>query len=79
MWKNGTISKIRLILKLKRHNLGKKTIAIHILPNISRSKGNRTIKFGQLIEHNKRNIFLEKSHTKVVEKLFPDLFLKNQN
>ena len=25
-------------------------IAIHILPNISRSKGNQAIKFGQLIE-----------------------------
>ena len=37
---------------------------MHILSNISRSKGNQTIKFGQLIEHNMRNIFLEKSYTK---------------
>ena len=44
--------------------LGKQTIAIHILPNISRSKGNQTIKFGQLIEYNMRTIFLEKSYTK---------------
>ena len=29
---------------------GKQIITIHILPNISRSKGNQTIKFGQLIE-----------------------------
>ena len=36
-------------------------MAIHILPNISRSKGNQTLKFGQVIEYNKRNIFLEKS------------------
>ena len=43
---------------------GKQTIAIHILPNISRSKGNQTMKFGQLIEHKMRNIFLEKSYTK---------------
>ena len=43
---------------------GKQTIAIHILPNISRSKGNQTMKFGQLIEYNMRNIFLEKSYTK---------------
>ena len=28
------------------------TIAIHVLPNISQSKGNQTIKFGQLIEFN---------------------------
>ena len=35
-----------------------KTIAIHILPNISQSKGNQTMKFGQLIKH-KRNIFFQ--------------------
>ena len=35
------------------------TIPVHILPNISQSKGNQTIKFGQLIEQNKRNIFLQ--------------------
>ena len=39
---------------------GLQTIPIHILPNISQSKGNQTMKFGQLIEYNKRNIFLQK-------------------
>ena len=39
---------------------GLQTIAIHILPNISQSKGNQAIKFGQLIERNKVNIFLQK-------------------
>ena len=29
-----------------------------------RSKGNQTMKFGQLIECNLRNIFLDKSYTK---------------
>ena len=43
---------------------GKQTIVIHILRNISRSKGNQTKKFGQFIEYNMRNIFLEKSYTK---------------
>ena len=43
---------------------GKQTIPIHILPYISRGKGNQTIKFGQLIEYDMRNIFLEKSYTK---------------
>ena len=43
---------------------GKQTIAIHILAIISRSKGSQTMKFGQLIEYNMRNIFLEKSYTK---------------
>ena len=39
---------------------GWQTIAIHILLNISQSKGNQTIKFGELIEYNKRNIFPQK-------------------
>ena len=40
------------------------TIAIHILPNVSKSKGNQTMKFGQLIEYNMRNIFLKKTYPK---------------
>ena len=36
---------------------------MHILPNISRSKDNQTMKLGQLIEYNTINIFLEKSYT----------------
>ena len=43
---------------------GKQTSAIHILPYISRSKDNKTMKFGQLIEHNMRNILLERSYIK---------------
>ena len=39
---------------------GLQTIAIHILPNISQSKGNPIMKFGQLIKYNKRNIFRQK-------------------
>ena len=39
---------------------GSQTIAIHILPNISQSKGNHTMKFDQLLEYNKRGIFLQK-------------------
>ena len=30
-----------------------------MLPNISRSKANQTMKLGQLIEYKKRNIFLQ--------------------
>ena len=41
-----------------------KTILIDILPNISRSKHNQIIKFGQLIEYSMKNIFLEKSYRK---------------
>ena len=36
------------------------TIAIHILLNISQSKGDQTMKFGQVIKYNKINIFLQK-------------------
>ena len=40
------------------------------------------MKFGQFIENNAKNIFPEKLKTrtqKMMEKLFPDPFLKNQN
>ena len=36
-------------------------ITIYIIHNISRRKGNQTIKFDQLTEHNMRKIFLQKS------------------
>ena len=42
---------------------GKQIIAIHLFLNISRSRGNQAMKFGQLIEYNiLRNIFLGKIH-----------------
>ena len=40
-------------------------ITIHMLSNIIRSKGNQTMKFGQLIEHDMRNIYFE-NHTEKV-------------
>ena len=60
MYKDGLIRKVRLISKLMTSQPIKKTIAIHILPNISLRKDNQTIKFGQfgqLIEYNMRNNF----------------------
>ena len=57
----------------------KQTLAINILPNISRSKANKTMEFGQLIEHNMRNIFLENITQNMVKKLFSDPFMKKQN
>ena len=42
----------------------KQTIAIHIWSNISESKDNQTMKFGQLIEYNMRDIFLYKLYAK---------------
>ena len=54
---------------------GLQTIAIHILPNISRSKGNQTMKLGQLIEYNKKYF-----SSKIVQKMSQGelfLFFKN--
>ena len=56
--KNGLIRKLRLISKFMLSQPGLQTIAIHILPNISQSKGNQTMKFGQLMEYNKRPLFI---------------------
>ena len=39
---------------------GQQTIEIHILPNISGSKSNQTLKLGQLIDYNKKKNFLQK-------------------
>ena len=52
------------------------TMTIRILFNISRSKGNQTMKFGHLIECNIRNNFLEKSYTKYDGGIIPRLFSK---
>ena len=49
------------------------------MPKISRTKGNRTNKFGQLIECNIRNSFLKNHAQNVVEELVLDPFLKSLN
>ena len=45
--------KIRFISKFMIPQIGKQTIATHILPNISKSKGNQTTEFGQLRKYDK--------------------------
>ena len=45
------------------------SIAIHNLPNTSQNKDNQTMKFGQLIEYNKINFFLQKSKKKALHKV----------
>ena len=52
---------------------GQQTIVIHILTNISRSKCNQLMKFGQLIENNIRNVF---SYTKCSGETIPGPFSK---
>ena len=49
----------QLISKLMMSQPGKRTR--HILPNISRSKGNQAMKFGQVIGYNRINIFHAKN------------------
>ena len=45
-----------------------------MLTNISRSKGNQIIKFGQIVEYNMRNIFIEKSYPKYGRETIARLF-----
>ena len=48
----------------------KQTKAMQILPNIARSKGIQTMKFGQLIVYKVRNVFVENLTKNVVQTLF---------
>ena len=68
---------------------GKQIIKMHILPNISRSICNQTMKCGQLMEYNIKNIYLEIEYNirnillknqgkNVVETLVRDLFKKTK-
>ena len=45
-------------------NTGQQISTIHILHNTSRGKTNQVMKLGQLIKHNVRNIFIQKSYNK---------------
>ena len=58
--KNGLIRKLRLTSKFMTSQPGLQTIAIHLLPNISQSKGNQTMKFGQLMNITTEIFFLRK-------------------
>ena len=52
----------------------KQTIVIYILPDISRSNGYQTMKFGHIIE----TFFLKNHSQNVMDKIFPDSYLKNK-
>ena len=79
MQKKRLIRKIRLSLKFMTSQLGEQTITIHTLPNISRSKDDKKMKFGQLIEYNMRKNFLEKSYTKYDVETIPRTFPKKSH
>ena len=51
--------KVKFNSKFMTSQNGQQIITIHILPNTSRDKGNQAMKFGQLIEYNVRNFFLQ--------------------
>ena len=74
--KNESIRKLRLISKFLTSQNEQQVITIHRLSNISRSKGNQAMKFGQLIEHSMKNIFLGKSYTKFDGEASPRPFYK---
>ena len=75
MSEKGLIRNLRLISKFMTFKPGKQTIAIHILCNISRSKGRQAMKFSQLIECNAKIFFFKNHVEKEVAKLVPDFFL----
>ena len=79
MVENGLLRKLRLISKFMMSQTGKQIIAIHILPNISRSKDNQEMMFGQLTEHNIKNTFLKNQTKNAVRKLVPNRSIKTQN
>ena len=80
MWKNNVIRKIRLHSQFLTSKSGSLTLAIRILTNIARNKKNQAMIFGQLIDYNMRDIFLDVvEEQNVAAKHFPDPFPKNQN
>ena len=48
---------------------------MQVCPNISRSKGNQAMEFGQVIEYNKKTFFFKNHAENEVRKLIPDLVL----
>ena len=68
------MQKLTLITQYMTSPTEQKTVTIHILPNILRSKGNQAIEFSQFIKFCVRNIFFfQKSCKNDVAKLVPDL------
>ena len=55
---------------------GKQTTAIQTLPNISRIKGNQTMKFGGLIEYDMKSTLFKESYAKCNGETIPRSFSK---
>ena len=63
---------IRELSLISEFMTSQRTITIHILPNISRSKGNQKMKFYQLIKYNVRSIFFKNQAENDAGILVPD-------
>ena len=50
-------TQVKSAIKFMASQTGQQIIAIHMLLNILRSKGNQRLKFGQLLEYKIRNFF----------------------
>ena len=59
VWKTTLLNRLSLTSKFMTLQPCFQTIPGLILPNISQSRGSQTMKFGQLTEYNKTNIFLQ--------------------
>ena len=73
---HGFMRNLRSISKFMASSTGKQIITVLILPKISRSKCNQTMKFGMLVEYNMRNIFLENSYRIYSREYSPKPFFK---
>ena len=79
MQRKGLIRSKGLILEFMMSQPRKIAIVIHILPNISRNKGNQILKFGQPLDYYMRDINFLKNHAQnLADKLSPKSFLKSK-
>ena len=62
--KNSLMRKPRFTSKFVTSQTRQQIITIHKLSNISRSKGNEAMKFGQIVKYSARNVFFQNSDKK---------------
>ena len=75
MQEKGLMRKLRLVSKFMTSQTGQQIITTHVFSNIARSKGNKTMKFGQLIEYDVRGILRNNHAENEAGILVPDCFL----
>ena len=75
MQEKGLMRKLRLVSKFMTSQTGQQIITTHVFSNIARSKGKKTMKFGQLIEYDVRGILRNNHAENEAGILVPDCFL----